>query len=100
GVIVTAGVYVFKLASFMIAALGIRAFEEEPFNFVGRVEGVTLFLVQRFGVAFQDATNVGGVGRSALVDDFSKDQHFAGTEHVRRRPVEGGPVDAQAQIAL
>ena len=40
------------------------------------------------------------VRSSALVDDFAEDQHFAGAEHVRRSPVEGGPVDAQPQIAL
>src|SRR5271165_2395303 len=99
-VVVSACVYVFEFSGLVIAALGIRALEQEPFDLVGGVVGGVLFLVQSLGVALQHATNVGGVGSAALVDDFAEDQHFAGAEHVGGRPVECGPVDAQAQIAL
>ena len=39
-------------------------------------------------------------GRSVLVDHVAEDQHLAVAEHVGRHPVEGAPVDAQAQVAL
>ena len=99
-VIVSAGVDVFEFAGLVVVALGVGAFEEEAFDFVGGVERVALFLVQFVGIALQHAANVAGVGCAALVDDFAEHQHFAGAEHVGRRPVERAPVDAQAQIAL
>ena len=98
--VVAAGIDVLELASFVIAALGVRSLEQETFNLVGRVERVALLLVQHLGVALQHATNVGCIRRPTLVDDFAEYQHFAGTENIRRAPIESGPVDAQPQIAL
>ncbi len=52
------------------------------------------------GESLEHAANVAGVGCAALVDDFAEHQHLAGAEDVGRRPVERGPIDAQAQIAF
>ena len=47
-VIVAAGVDVFKLPRFVIAALGVRSFEQEAFDFVGCIQRVAFFFVQSF----------------------------------------------------
>src|SRR5579872_6979693 len=100
GMVVTAGVDVLELAGFVIVTLSVRSFEEESFNFVGRVEGV-LFLLEEFvGVSLQNAANVARVGCAALVDDFAENQHLAGSEDVGGRPVERSPIDAKAKVAL
>ena len=44
--IVAAGIDIFELAGFVIMALGVGAFEEESFDFVGGVERVALLLVR------------------------------------------------------
>ena len=99
-VIVAAGVHVFELARLVVGALGVRPLEQEAFDFVGRVQGVAVLLVQAVRERLEDAAHVGGVGLAALVDDFAEHQHLAGAKNVGRRPVEGAPVDAQAQIAF
>ncbi len=80
--------------------LGIGAFEQESFDFVGGVECVALFLVEFVGVSLEHAANVAGVGCAALVDDLAEHQHLAGSEYVGGSPVERAPIDAQAQIAF
>ena len=84
----------------MIVALGVGPFEEEALNFVGGIEGVALLFVEIGRVSLEDAANIAGIRRAALVDDFAKDQHFAGAEDIGGRPVECAPVDAEAKIAL
>jgi len=98
--IVAAGVHVFEFSGFVIVALGVGALEEEPFDFVGGVEREACFFVEGFGVALEDATNVCGIGRPILVDYFPEDENFAAAEIVGRRPVEGAPIDPQAEIAF
>ncbi len=46
GVVVAAGVDVFKFTGLVKMALCVRAFEEESLNFVGGVERVTFLLVE------------------------------------------------------
>ena len=99
-VIVAAGIYVFELAGFVVAPLGIGALKEEAFNFVGGVQRVTVFLVQAVGIPLEDAANVSRIGFAILVDDVAEDEHFARTEDVGRSPIECAPIDAQPQIAL
>jgi len=99
-VIIAAGIDVLEFSSFVVDALGLRALEQETLDFIGGVDGVAVLFVQRVGKYFQDAADVGGIGLSAFVDDFAKDQYFAGPEDVGRAPVKCGPVNAQTQIAL
>src|SRR6185437_1598403 len=61
-VVVAAGVHVFEFAGFLEVALGVGAFKEEAFNFVGGVERVALLGIQRFRIALQNAANIGCVG--------------------------------------
>src|ERR1035438_3067795 len=84
----------------MIMALGLDAVEEKAFDLVGGVEGVVLALEELVGIGLEHAANVGGIRRAALVDDIAEHQHFAGPKNVGRTPVERGPADAQADIAL
>ena len=49
--IVAAGVDVIELAGLVIAALRIRPLKEEAFDFVGRVERVTVLLMQPVGIS-------------------------------------------------
>src|SRR5579864_9372666 len=100
GMVVSAGVDIFELAAFVIVPLGVGAFKEKSFDFVGGVESVFLFLVKVFGVILEYAANVAGVRRPSLVDDLAEDQDLAGTEDVSRSPVERAPIDAQAEIAF
>jgi len=99
-VIVAAGVDVFELAGLVIGALGIGPAEEETLDFVGGVERVAFFFVEGFRIALEDAANVGGVGRAVLVDYFPEDEDFAAAEIVGGRPIEGAPIDAEAEIAF
>ncbi len=99
-VIVAAGVYVFELASFVVAALSVGAAEQEAFDFVGGVERVALFLMHLFGKFVEQAANVSHVRLATFIDHVAEDQDFAGAKDVSRAPVEGGPIQMQAQVAL
>src|SRR2546422_1845982 len=98
--IIPAGVDVFKLAGFMVAALCIRSLKKKTLNLVGCVQRVAFFLVQPFGKQLEHRADVGAVSCSTLVDDFAEYQHLAGAEHIGGCPIEGAPIDSQAQIAF
>src|SRR5713101_329577 len=99
-VVITAGVDVFELADFVVIPLRVLAFEKESFDFIGGVERVALLLVESVGVALQDSANVGGVRRTVFVDHVAEDKDFAGTKHIRRRPIKRAPIHGQPQVAL
>src|ERR1700722_11965714 len=99
-VVITAGVDVLELASFVVSPLRIRSLKKEAFDLVGRVQGVAFILVKLVGIKFQDAANVGSIRRAALVNYISEHQHFARAKIIRRRPIKRGPVDSQPQIAF
>jgi len=99
-VIISAGIHVIEFPGLVETALGILALEQEAFDFVGGVECVALVLEQASGIALQQTAGVGAVGRAVLVNDLAEDQHLAGAEIIRRRPIECAPVHGQAQIAL
>lgn len=99
-VVVAPGVDVFEFAVFVVVALGVGAFEEEALDFVGGVERVAFFFVERFGVMFEDSANVGGIGRAVLVDYFPEDENFAAAEIVGGSPVKRTPIDAEAKVAF
>ncbi len=84
----------------VIASLRVLAGEEKAFDLVGRVQRPALLRVELVGVALQHAAQVAGVWLAVLVDDGAEDQHLAGAEDVGGHPVEGAPVDAQAQVAF
>src|SRR4051812_43458670 len=98
--VIAAGVHVFKLTRLMITALGVDALEQEAFDFIRRIQRVSLLLVQRVCKALQDAANVRGISGSSFVDHFAKDQHLARAKNVCWPPIERTPVDAQPQVAL
>ena len=52
------------------------------------------------GEALEHGAQIAGVGTALLVDDFAENQHFAGAEDVGGAPIEGRPIDPQAEIAL
>ena len=79
---------------------GVFAGEEEAFNLGGCVQRVLLLLEELVGVGLQHAAQVAGVRCAVLVDDVAEDQNLAVAEDVGGHPVEGAPVDAEAQIAL
>src|SRR5262245_39713772 len=83
--IIADGVDVLELAVLVIAPLSVGSAEVEPFNFVGSVKSISVFLVQTVRIAFQDAADVGTVGRTVLVDDVAKNEHLARSEDVGRR---------------
>src|SRR5262249_39039326 len=95
-VIIAAGVDVLEPAGFVIASLGVGSLEEEAFDLVGRIGGIALLLMQAIGELLENAAHVGGVGFASLVDDVAKNQNFARTENIRRRPVEGAPIHTEA----
>ncbi len=99
-VIIATSIHVLELQSFRVVFLGVHALEQEAFNLVGRIQGVAFFLIQRVGIAFQDAAHVGGIWPALLLDHFAKYHHLARPKKVCRRPIESRPVDAQAQIAF
>ena len=99
-VIVTTGVDVFKLAGLVILALGVFALEKEAFDFVGGVQRVAFLLEKVVGILLEHGAEVGAVRGAVLVDHFAEDHHFAGAEDIGGRPVEGIPVDVEAQVAL
>ena len=94
-VVIAAGIDVFELAGFVIVALGVGALEEEAFDFVGGVERVAFFFVKLLGVAFQNAADIGAIGRAVLVNYFAENQNFAGAEEIGGRPVKSAPIDAR-----
>src|SRR5689334_5301844 len=98
--VVAAGVHIFELAGFVVATFSVSALKEEALNFIGGVERVAFLLVHLLGKNFERAANIGAVRRAALVDDFTKDQDFAGAENVRWRPIERAPVQPEAKIAF
>ncbi len=71
--VVTAGIDVFEFAGFVVTALGILAIEKEPFDFVGGIERVALFLVEIVGIALQHSADIGGIRRAVLVNDVAED---------------------------
>ena len=99
-VVVAAGVDELELARLVVFLLRILAREQEALDLGGRVQRVLLLLEQLVGVVLEHAAHVAGVRRAVLVDDVAEDQHLAVAENVGRHPVEGGPVNAQAQVAL
>src|SRR5450755_5123432 len=98
--IVAAGADVIEPAGFVVVPLGIDALEEEALTLVGGVEGVAILLIDRVGISLQDGAKVRAIGAAILVDDFTEDHYLARTEDIGGTPIEGGPVDAEAQIAL
>ncbi len=84
----------------MVAPLGVDPLEDEAFNLVGRVESVTILVVDLVGISLQNGAKVRGIGASILADDLPEDHHLSPAENVGRPPVEGGPIDSQPQIAL
>src|SRR5882672_9325462 len=56
--------------------------------------------MQILGQALEHAADVGTIRRAILVDNFAKHQHLARAKIVSGSPVEGAPVDTEAQIAL
>ena len=73
-------------------ALGIRSREKEALDLIRGIAGVAVLLVHSIGKQLEHAADVRRVRLAILVNDFAKHQHFARSEHVRRSPVEGGPV--------
>src|SRR4029077_13328276 len=51
-------------------------------------------------IALEDAANVGGIGRAVLVDYFPEDENFAAAEIVGGGPIEGTPIDTEAEITF
>ena len=51
-------------------------------------------------VLLEQAAQVGRVGLAVAAQHLAEHQHLARAEHVGRQPVEGAPVDAQAQVGL
>ena len=100
GMIVAAGIDVLEFGGFVIMTLGVGSFEEESFNFVGRVQRVFLLFVQIVGVGFQHAADVRGVRCAALIDNVAEHEDFARTKDIGRSPVESAPINPQAQVAL
>ncbi len=98
--VVAAGVDVIEPGCLVVAAFGIGAVEEEAFDFVGGVESVALLLVEALRVGFEDAADIGAVGRAVLIDDFAEDQHFAGAEDVGRGPIDGAPIHGKTEVAF
>src|SRR5215469_2657601 len=98
--IVPAGIHVLELAALVVMALGVRSLEQEPFNLIGGVERVSLFLMKSLGVTFQSTADVGAVRRPILINDFPKYQHLAAAKHVRWRPIKGVPIHTQAKITF
>src|SRR6202012_5673058 len=91
---------VLEFARLPVAPLGIDTGKEKAFDFVGGIKGVAVLFVLLLGKGFEHAADIGGGDCAALVDDFAEDQHFAGSEEIGGGPVEGAPVDSQAQVAL
>src|SRR5271170_5388519 len=98
--VIASSVHVFKFLSLVIVTLRVRALEEETFNFVGRVKGVTLFLVEVFGVSLQDTADIAAVGRAVLIDNFAENEDFAAAEVVRRTPIKSRPIHTEAKITF
>ncbi len=98
--IVAAGRDEIELAGQVIGLLRVLAGKEEALDLGGRVERVAVLLELLLGVSLEYAAQVARIGGPVLVDDVAEDHHLAGAKHVGRHPVEGAPVDAQAQIAL
>ena len=80
--IVAAGVDVLEGVRLVIMPFRIGTLKEEPFNFVRRIQGVTLLLVKSIGKVLQHPTDVSGIGFAVLCDHLAKYQHFAGPEIV------------------
>src|SRR5260370_33348382 len=99
-VVVAAGIPVFEPAGFVVGPLRIFAFEEEPFNFVSRVECKAAGRIELVCVRLQNAANVRAVGRAVFVNHLAETQTLAGPEDVGRSPIERGPGDSKATIAL
>src|SRR3984893_777549 len=100
GMIISAGVDVFELQRFVVAALSIGALEKKALDFVGGIQSVTFLFVQVVGVTLQCAANVGSVRLATLVDDLAKDQDFARAKDMSWSPVERPPVNPQPQITF
>jgi hypothetical protein len=100
GVIVAAGADELEFVGFAILLLSVLAGEEEALDFGGGVERVTVLFELFVGVGLEHAAHVARVGAAVLVDDVAEDHYLAGAEDVGRNPIEGAPVNAQAQIAL
>src|ERR1700738_1574667 len=72
GMVVAAGVHVFKFERFMEAALGIGPFEQKAFNFVGGVKREPFLVELVVGVAFQQSANVRRIWAAVFVDHLSE----------------------------
>src|SRR5690242_17575032 len=84
----------------MIAALRVRSLKKEALNLVCCIQGIAMLFVELGGELFEDTANVGAVRCPAFVDHIAEDQYLAGPKDIGRHPVEGFPVDSQAQIAF
>jgi len=65
-VIVAAITDVLEFARFVVAPLGVDPLEDEAFNLVGRVESVTILVVDLVGISLQNGAKVRGIGPPSL----------------------------------
>jgi hypothetical protein len=99
-VVVAAGADELEGAGLVVAPLGLLALEQEPFDLVGGVADDVVLGVQGVGVVLQPGPHVPRVGAAVLVLHQPEHQHLAGAKDIGRHPVEGRPVDDQAQIGF
>src|SRR5262249_50881378 len=96
GMEVPARVDVFELVRLVIMAFGILTGKQKAFDFIRGVQGIAIFVVLFLGEGFKNAADIGAVGRTVLVDHITEDKNLTRSKHVRRSPIEGGPVDIKA----
>src|SRR6185437_3931989 len=98
--IVATSVDVLERCGLVECSLCIDTVEEEAFDLIRGIQGVAVLVKHLLRELLEHATHIGAVGAAVLVDDFAEDKDLARSKDVRRRPVEGAPVDAETQIAL
>src|SRR4051812_32754404 len=99
-VVIAAGVHVLESLGFVIGALRVLTLEQEALDFIGGVEGVTVFLMLLSGITLENAADVSAVRAALLVDHLTKDEHFSGSEDVGGSPIKCRPIDPEPKVAF
>src|SRR5579862_5248504 len=100
GVIIAAGGDEVEPHRLVVLLLRILPSKQEALDLRRCVEGVLLFGVELVGVVLENAADVTGIEGSILVDDDAEYQHLSVAEDIGGNPVEGAPIDTEAEVAL
>ncbi len=98
GVIVPTGGNALEASRLVVTSFCVTALEEKALDLRREVGCDFLLLEELIRVFAQAASHVGWVRCAVTIEHFGEHENLPWSEHIGRQPVEGRPVESQAEI--